>query len=208
MDFQQVGPGRYRATFPTDKAGGYVVNVQYSEEGRSYLMRGGFVPPFHPEYRSFEDNAPLLARVADETGGRVMGPAMDWFAPTAQIAYAAKPFWPLLLILALILLPIDIFVRRVIVGISDVVRFVRKYLPSRKTERPDPVKEALVAARARVAGPEMESWTAPEGGAEVAAMDDSAPVPGAGPAVAEPASDPTSKRLMEAKQRARRKFEK
>jgi Ca-activated chloride channel family protein len=208
MDFQQVGPGRYRASFPTDKAGGYVVNVQYGEEGRNFLMRGGFVPPFHPEYRSFEDNGALLARIADETGGRVMGPAMDWFAPTGQVAYASKPFWPALLIAALILLPLDIFVRRVIVGFSDVVRFVRRFLPAKKESRRDPVRDALVAARAQVNAVELASWTAPEGGAEVAALDESEVPATPGAPAPEVASDPTSKRLMEAKQRARRRFEK
>ncbi|HEU4338827.1 MAG TPA: VWA domain-containing protein [Planctomycetota bacterium] len=207
MDFQQVGPGRYRASFPTDKQGGYVVNVRYGEQGRSFLMRGGFVPPFHPEYRSFEDNAPLLTRAADETGGRVMGPGLDWFAPTAQVAYAAKPIWPALLVIALILLPLDIFVRRVIVGISDVVRFVRRFLPAKKETKRDPVKEALVAARAQVTALELTSWSAPEGGAEVSALDESAVPPTPAGAPVEPASDPVSKRLMEAKQRARKKFE-
>ena len=207
MDFQQVGPGRYRATFPTDRPGGYVVNVQYAEEGRSYLMRGGFVPPFHPEYRSFEDNGALLARIADETGGRVMGPAMDWFAPTGQVAYASKPFWPALLVAALILLPLDIFVRRVIVGVSDVVRWIRKILPAKKEARHDPVREALDAARAQVTATERASWSAPEGGAEVAALDDAdVPVGPAAPAP-EPAPDPRTGRLMEAKRRARRRFE-
>lgn len=206
IDFQQVGPGRYRASFPTDKPGGYVVNVQYAEQGRSFLMRGGFVPPFHPEYRSFEDNTPLLTRVADDTGGRVMGPGLDWFAPTGQVAYASKPFWPALLILALILLPIDIFVRRVIVGISDVIRFVRKFLPAKKGTARDPVREALVAARAQVSAVELASWTAPEGGAEVSALGESAsPTPPGAPP--EPAPDPTTGRLMEAKRRARRRFE-
>jgi len=49
LAFEQIGPGRYRATFPTDAAGGYVVNVQYSEGGRPYLLRGGYVPPYQPE---------------------------------------------------------------------------------------------------------------------------------------------------------------
>jgi hypothetical protein len=208
MEFQQVSPGRYRASFPTPQAGGYVVNVQYEENGRKYLMRGGFVPPFHPEYRSFEDNAALLARIADETGGRMMGPGMDRFAPTGQVAYAAKPFWPALLILALIVLPLDIFVRRVIVGFSDVVRFVKKFLPARVAPRRDPVAEALASARAQVGAQELASWTAPEGGAEVAALSETeAPAPAAAQK-AEPAPDPRTNRLMEAKRRARRRFEK
>ncbi|HKS16007.1 MAG TPA: glutamine amidotransferase, partial [Planctomycetota bacterium] len=207
MDFQQVGPGRYRATFPTDRQGGYVVNVQYGEGNKNYLMRGGFVPPFHPEYRSFEDNGPMLARIADETGGRVMGPGMDWFAPTGQVAYASKPIWPALLLLALILLPIDIFVRRVIIGLSDVIRLVRRILPAKKETKHDPVQEALEAARAQVSAPELASWTAPAGTAEVAALDD-ADVP-TGPAAPTPelAPDPTTGRLMEAKRRARKRFE-
>jgi len=206
IDFQQVGPGRYRSSFPTDKSGGYIVNVRYAEAGANYLMRGGFVPPFHPEYRSFQDNAPLLLGVAEETGGRVMGPGMDWFAPTSQEAYAAKPIWPPLLILALCLLPFDIFVRRVIVGLRDVVRLVRRILPARKRVERDPVREALEAARAEIGARERPGWTAPAGAVEVGSLAESQlQVPGAA-RVEEVEPESTAGRLFEAKRRAQRRF--
>jgi hypothetical protein len=113
----------------------------------------------------------------------------------------------MLLVLALILLPLDIFVRRVIVGLSDVVRLVRKILPARKSARPDPVRDALLAARAQVSAVELASWTAPEGGAEVAALGEADIQTGRPAPVPEVAPDPTTNRLMEAKRRARRKFE-
>ncbi len=203
LAFQQVGPGRYRAPFPADKAGGYVVNVQYAEGGKPYLMRGGYVPPFNPEYRRFQDNEALLTTVADQTRGRVMRPGEDWFAATGEATFTSWPVWPLLLAMALCLLPFDIFIRRVIVGIRDVVRAVRSLVPAWREKR-DPVRDALVAARASMRG-ELASFAASSPGSEATAE---AEAPGAAPRAAEEPREPgLTDRLAEAKKRAQKKFD-
>jgi uncharacterized membrane protein len=206
MTFQQIGPGRYRAAFATDATGGYVVNVRYQEGGKTYLLRGGYVPPYNPEYRRFQDNEPLLTTVAEQTGGRVATPGMDWFAPTGQVAYTSKPLWPLLLAIAVCLLPFDIFVRRVIVGIRDVVAAIRAIVPRWRVRR-DPVADALAAARGAMRVGELATFTPGAGSAEVGAE---AEAEGASPSEGSPeeAGPELTNRLAEAKKRARKKFEK
>jgi hypothetical protein len=206
LSFSQVGPGRYKAVFPAEKAGGYVVNVRYRERGGDFLLRGGYVPPYQAEYRRFEDNEALLAAVAERTGGRVIRPApgVDWFAPTAEVAFTSRLLWPALLALACILVPLDVFLRRVIIGPRDVVDMARsavgKVIPKFAPRR-DAVKEALEAERAAI----RASWS-PAVDGEVAA--ESAEV-GVATVEAEPVAEVmTANRLREAKERAKRKFDK
>ena len=200
LAFAQVGPGRYKATFPADKAGGYVVNVRYAEKGGEFLLRGGYVPPYQPEYHKFEDNEPLLAAIAEKTGGRVIRPSkeIDFFAPTGEVAYTAKLVWPMLLTLAAILLPLDVFLRRVIIGPSDVAEMLG-FRPKR-----DRVKEAVDAERAAMR--ERAVWQATAGVGEVGAEGEA--VAAAAEELVPNAGVMTTNRLREAKERAKRNFEK
>lgn len=202
LEFRQTGPGRYRATFPAEKAGGYVVGVQYAENGATHLLRGGYVPPPGEEYRRFTDDLPLLTAATEISGGRMLDAAMDPFAPTSQEAWTAAPVWPALLLVALCLLPLDIVVRRVIVGFGE-VRLLASRLMGRRDRR-DPVREALEAARAALRETVRASW-APTGTAELAADRETVGV--VQEAAPEPEPELTA-RLKEAKDRARRKFEK
>lgn len=190
LTFEQIGPGRYRASFPADKAGGYVVNVQYQENGKPFLLRGGYVPTFNLEFRRFEDNEPLLRSIAERTGGRVVEPGMDLHAPTGQIAYTQRPLAPWMLLLLVCLFPLDVLLRKVVIGWSDLRRWFRK--------RAEVVAEALEEAR--------RSWK-PKGPApQVASETSASPAQAAAEAPVEDLE--LSRRLLEAKQRAKKKMEK
>jgi uncharacterized membrane protein len=208
LPFEQIGPGRYRASFPTDRTGGYVVNVQYSEGEQPFLLRGGYVPPYNSEYRRFEDNEPLLLSVAEQTGGRLVTPGIDFFARTAEVTYTQRPVWPFLILLAVCLFPLDVIVRRVVIGWGDVKSWGRSLVPGLRA-RSDPVREALAQAREAIRA--RSPWEPSLPGVEGVSSDKAA-----GPGAALPAAPPQSipeeatltSRLLEAKKRARREWEK
>jgi Ca-activated chloride channel family protein len=203
LAFEQIGPGRYRATFPTDTSGGYVVNVQYKEGGRPYLLRGGYVPPYQPEYRNFEDNEPLLLSIADQTGGRRVTPGLDLFARTSEITYTSKPIWPFLMLLAVCLFPLDIAIRRVVVRWQDLKTLYAALIPGRARAR-DPVQEALQGTRDEIRA--RFPWEPSRPGAEQVSAEKAAVS-----LVTTEASGPESSiagRLMEAKKRAKKEFDK
>jgi len=204
LAFEQIGPGRYRSTFPTPAPGGYVVNVQYSEGGRPYLLRGGFVPPYQPEYRNFEDNEPLLLSIADQTGGRRVAPGVDLFARTAEPTYTSKPIWPFFLLLAVCFFPLDIAIRRVVVGWADLRHLVGSVLPG-KVRPEDPALAALRGTREEIRA--RFPWEPSRPGAEgVSAESPGVPV-GAAPA-SPPQAPSIGDRLRVAKERAKKEFEK
>ena len=73
----------------------------------------GFVVTPDPELRTIGPNRPLLEQLAASTGGRELSEPSEAFRrdPT-WLATRWTPFWPWLLGLALLLLPLDVAARR------------------------------------------------------------------------------------------------
>lgn len=205
LRFEQTGPGRYLTLFPVDRSGGYIVNVRYTQDGRLYLLRGGYVPPCDLEYTRFQSNEPLLHAIAEQTGGSFVAPETNLFAPTGMTAYTSKPIRPLLLLLAVCLFPFDVFSRRVMIGPRDVAAIARALIPGLRrgaSTRPSVLERARDAVRTRSAWtpgqPELEDVVA-----EAAPREATGEVPDA---EAAPEEVETVSRLMKAKQKAKKKF--
>ncbi|MDQ7029027.1 MAG: VWA domain-containing protein [Ardenticatenia bacterium] len=146
LELSQVGPGEYASTFVPDQVGAYVITVvQRDAEGLPIdRAQVGLVVPYSPEYRLIQADGTLLREAARTTGGRLAPPPDHLFAPTGDRVYRRTPVWPLLLVLAALLLPLDVALRRLAVGRRELRRLwerVRARWPS-----------GPVSARATVAG--------------------------------------------------------
>ena len=125
LGLRQTSPGRYEGTFPAQEEGVYIMRVQASGNGTTPASQTvGVVVPYSPEYRGGEDGSGLLSRIASETGGRVLGldQTGEVFQHNLRAVQSSTPIWPALLIVALLLLPFDVGVRRVSVYRGDLVR--------------------------------------------------------------------------------------
>ena len=113
----QVAPGVYEAPLGEIDAGAYVVRVSQTRPGTTPLGRTlGLVAPTPAEYRLLGSNDALLATLRSATGGRAIDlPAQPW-THDLEATDAYTDLWPLLLILALLLWPLDIALRRVSIG--------------------------------------------------------------------------------------------
>jgi uncharacterized membrane protein len=126
----QIGPGRYAGTVRADQPGAYLVRVAQTREGADSANRTlGVVSPAAEEFRRLGVDDEALARYADAGQGREItldadDPEVSRQVWTHDIAAAAfpTPIWPWLLLLAMILVPIDVGVRRVALTRGDFVR--------------------------------------------------------------------------------------
>lgn len=122
---RQTAAGRYEGTFPATEEGAYLVQVRgTSEQVGSVGQTLGMVVPYSPEYRGLPGDNGLLGRLASLTGGRVLSidnPAasLEHNLPAAR---STSDLWPLLLLLAILLLPFDVGVRRLAITGADVAR--------------------------------------------------------------------------------------
>ena len=112
---QQVAPGRYQATLLADAPGLYKVEVTQSHEGRppTSELTGFSVPPV-PELRRLGSNDTLLKEIASATGGQAISDPSEAFSRTGMPSTPGwEPLWPYLLALALLLLPVEVALRRI-----------------------------------------------------------------------------------------------
>lgn len=159
ITLQQVAPGRYEAAFTTDDEGAYFVRLAGGSDEIAVNQTSGWVNSYSPEYdtRPASEGAALLADLAALTGGRslVDAPA-EAFAHTLQSAPSYTPIAHWLLLLAALLLPLDIALRRLLITRSDLARlraalFVRREA-AETSERMSTLMEAKQRAREATTG--------------------------------------------------------
>jgi hypothetical protein len=93
--FRQVAPGRYRTSFATPRRGINLLTVK-QPSGPSgappVALTVPFIVPFSREYRDMNANTELLERLAQQTGGKVLGD--DTLAADIEGLFTADPDAP------------------------------------------------------------------------------------------------------------------
>jgi len=120
LPLPQTAPGRYEASFLADQPGLYQVEIVQQRAGSTRHEQAALVVPADPERAHVGANEPLLARLAHETGGRLLTePTRDLVLPDAARAPAApdsaerwQPIGSWLVALALLLFVLDVAARR------------------------------------------------------------------------------------------------
>ena len=202
----QIAPGVYESPVASLQSGAYAVRVTQTKPGETALGRTlGLVAPTPAEYRLLGANAPLLAAIRAATGGKdVVAPAAAW-VHDLQTTSRSTDLWPWLLILALLLWPLDVALRRVSVGrreLADGRRWVRERVRGRRTAARTRDVEGMLAARERTSGARAaivrkaadaraEERRAPGSAGRAPAGRPAAPIPAA-PIPAVPTSPPPS----------------
>ncbi|MEQ8674046.1 MAG: VWA domain-containing protein [Aggregatilineales bacterium] len=150
VQLRQVAPGRYEGTFIPGGEGAHFIRInQVGADGQATAdaddapvlsQTTGWVMTYSPEYQIRQSNDTLLAEVADLTGGVSLAGVPDQvFTHDIDAASVRSPIWQWLLLIAMLLLPFDIAVRRLIITRSD-LRRLSAYLSARF--RPEANEEA------------------------------------------------------------------
>jgi len=121
LTLTSTGPGRFEGDLPNDQVGSYLLHVSQSAGGVvRHSNTFGLVVPYSPEYRDLGTDANSLGAIAAAGGGALLtdvGHAYELPVPPTQ---AALPLDELLLVLAVLLFPVDVALRRLILSIEDV----------------------------------------------------------------------------------------
>ncbi len=171
VTFTQTAPGRYESEFIPKEQGIYLIRfsgrTDTGNESSSFAETTGWALSYSPEYQHIEPNPDLLLRLSARSAGngQVASPLpADVFTHNLKATRASQPIAPLLLLIAALLLPVDIAVRRLIITAQDLLRlrewFAKKfvgrigtsYSKSNSTYPPqvNPRMEALFNAKSRV----------------------------------------------------------
>jgi hypothetical protein len=113
LTLHQVAPGRYGGQLASPPSGVYLVQVAGSQLGQSLVQDvAGLVVPYPAEYRGGQHNPHLLDDLAQISGGHRLLSPIEAFAPATGTVRAAHDIALPLLLLALVILPLDIALRR------------------------------------------------------------------------------------------------
>jgi uncharacterized membrane protein len=128
LTLQQVAPGRYEAAFTPSQEGAYLLRLtgQATDSAGGTVdvnQTTGWVMSYSPEYATATSADSVLPVLADITGGRSLSENINRAFDRDIISRDARtPLAPTLLLLAMVLLPIDIAVRRLIITRTDLKR--------------------------------------------------------------------------------------
>jgi uncharacterized membrane protein len=206
VPLQQVGPDAYQGRLESPAPGTYLVQISGAAAERVVLQEtAGLVVPYSSEYRGAQSNPALLAELASSTAGAALTSAAEAFRPVEGTVTRAQEIGLPLLLLALLLLPLDIAVRRLMLRRGDFA--TARSWAAAKAPRPtpaapapaDPTLERLAGAKqranARMGGKEPLAAPPPAAG----------PPPPAAPQAAPPPPEDPLERLRAAKERARKR---
>jgi uncharacterized membrane protein len=169
----QVAPGIYEAALGAIDPGAYAVRITQTRPGTAPLGRTvGLVAPTSAEYRLLGANEPFLAALRSSTGGRAIDVPSEVWAHDLTATSRFTDLWPLLLVLALLLWPLDIALRRVSLGRRELVA-VRERIGGARRRRAaagprTAAAEGMLAARERAASASARSALRREAGAPAA----------------------------------------
>jgi len=115
LALNQVAPGTYQANIASPPQGTYLARIAGASGDQAVTQQTiGLVVPYSPEYQLEQRNPALLADLSQISGGQRLAQPSEAFAHTLAGASNAQDIALLLLLLALVLLPIDIGVRRLL----------------------------------------------------------------------------------------------
>jgi uncharacterized membrane protein len=147
---REVAPGSYRLALQEAQAGVYMVQLMATDEqGEPQAsVTGGAAVPFSREYRTGGANPALLAALADLTGGRMDPPPAAVYTDTGQQAGLVREPGLLLVWLALLLLPLDVAIRRLFGAQRTFAQPRRKQAAPPQTARPPRAAQPAAAPAA------------------------------------------------------------
>jgi uncharacterized membrane protein len=233
VQLNQVAPGVYEAPLGQLTPGAYALRFLQTKPGETPLARTVMlIAPTPAEYRLLGTNERLLAALRGATGGEALSTGAQAWEHDLGTTTAATDMLPWLLLMALLLWPLDVAIRRVSVNRSDFA-LARAWSGARWRAWRGPARRTaqvggMLAATRRAGGAQTRSAllsppqttdtppAAPANAQSTPARDAPAapppappphpatpPAPPAPPPAAEPGSTDTIARLREAKRRAR-----
>jgi uncharacterized membrane protein len=160
LSLAQTAPGVYEVPLGEIDPGAYVLRVNQVRPGTTPLGRTlGLVAPTAAEYRLLGANEAFLATLRAATQGREIDTPLEVWTHDLAMTNRYTELWPLLLILALLLWPLDIALRRVSLGrreLADARQWLGKVRRGRVAARPAAI-DGMLAVRERAAGASARS---------------------------------------------------
>lgn len=177
LSLNQSASGRYEASFsPTDE-GAYFIVIQDPDNGTRALE--GWAHRYSAEYDAQAPSTSLLAELAQVTGGRDLSAEPSAaFLRDLPPRQARAPLFEGLLALAILLLPVDVALRRLVISRAEWrALWARLLSRSSRPQTPSSQMDALRSAKQRAQSPEAPRPVSLKSVPPVSSVDSSTTLP-------------------------------
>ena len=117
-----VAPGEYAATFPIAGPGTYLVRTEEQDVGAA---EAGLPVSYPAEFRQVSADTRRMQQIAAAGGGHVLATPADAFADNLPPLTTPVPLQRLFVLIAALLVPIDVAIRRLRISPADLVGWLR-----------------------------------------------------------------------------------
>ncbi|MBD3184770.1 VWA domain-containing protein [Candidatus Poribacteria bacterium] len=140
ISLEQIGSGRYQASFSTRQTGTYIITISEIREGKPIASRTiGLVAAYSSEYSDLEVNTALLQELSNITGGKFNPEPSELVIRGEAKTWGMRELWRILALISLPLFLIDVALRRITISRQQIQELKQKLMPQ-------PAKEAPVTA--------------------------------------------------------------
>jgi hypothetical protein len=126
LDLSPTGPGEYGASFLLNGPATYIVRVDEERDGMPIGAAEAGLPVSYPaEFRQVSADPGRMLQIANAGGGHVLASPAAAFATDLAPVTTPLPLQRVLVLIAAILLPIEIGLRRLRLSFADLVDWLR-----------------------------------------------------------------------------------
>ncbi|MEI6044644.1 MAG: VWA domain-containing protein [Chloroflexota bacterium] len=167
ITLKQTAPGHYEGYFVPKGTGSFLVNVEAnnqtgsttSDKPLNLSQTVGAVASYSPEYKQLGTNTALLQELASLTGGKLLSNPEEAFINDLSSTTRSQDLWPWLLLLAILLFPFDVGIRRINFSLASLrqgfnhkQRIIAQATANVAVPPPPSAVSRLFAAKERVSG--------------------------------------------------------
>ena len=148
-----VRPGLFEGSIEKDDPGAYIVNLEVSGEDGMENISTGVAMPYSQEYRMLDESAlSFLQKLAQAGAGRIISEPGEVFKGEVQNIGGKRELTNLLILLSIILLLIDIALRKLRISYEPVIALVNERLVTPVFELISRFKKVKTISNAKVNG--------------------------------------------------------
>lgn len=150
IELNAIRPGTFEGTINQSNPGAYVVHLEVPGENGVENVSAGVVMPYSDEYRLLDANAAgFLEKLTQTGGGRLITDPSEVFKGEIQNTGARRDLTYALILAALILLLLDIALRKLQIPLEPIILFVKEKIVAPTAnivkELKKPKKTAVIA---------------------------------------------------------------
>lgn len=148
INLKPIAPNKLQGNFKVDKNGTYIIQITEMENNNIIASQTeGLNISYSPEYRNLNNNNNILAEIVELGSGQIITDPKELFNNSSKNSWEKKNIDIYFIILATVLWPFDIFIRRINISNTFLYNIKNKFYKRKKVSEKESTFSTLVNLR-------------------------------------------------------------